>query len=214
MEKRIGNNDYQVVLLADPTTGEAVSPGGGGGGAGSATAANQVAGNNILTNIDANIGALDDAPAAADGTGNYSIIAALKRALLNWASLLARLPAALGPQAAAASLSTVAAADDPNGNGTRAYNWAQASRTAIGSASSAAVPIGALGASREVMLVASSRCFIKFGASGVAAAAAADADLLALPADAMFHLRIPAGVTHFRVIRDTADGFLRVTPVV
>lgn len=39
------------------------------------------------------IGAQADAAAAADGTGNYSIIAALKRGLLNWAALLARIPA-------------------------------------------------------------------------------------------------------------------------
>lgn len=124
-----------------------------------------------------------------------------------------RLPAALGPQAAASSLSVVAAPADPIGNGTREYNLAQGTRTAVGSASSAAIAIGTLGASREVMLIASTRCFLKLGASGVAAAAAADTDVLALPADAMFHLRIPAGVTHFRVIRDTADGFLRVIPV-
>lgn len=39
------------------------------------------------------IGAQADAAAAADGTGNYSIIAALKRGLLNWATLLGRIPA-------------------------------------------------------------------------------------------------------------------------
>jgi hypothetical protein len=125
-----------------------------------------------------------------------------------------RLPAARGPQSTADSLSVVAAPTDGHGTGTRAYNFAQATRTAIASASSAAVAIGTLGASREVMLVSSARCFIKWGEAGIAAAAASDLDVLALPADAMFHLRIPAGVTHFRVIRDTADGFLRVTPVV
>jgi hypothetical protein len=46
-----------------------------------------------LTNLDTDVGALDAAAAPADGTGNYSIIAALKRGLLNWASLLARIPA-------------------------------------------------------------------------------------------------------------------------
>lgn len=98
-------------------------------------------------------------------------------------------------------------------NGTREYNLAAATRTAVGSTSSAAVAIGTLSTSREVMLIASTRCMIKFGNSGVAAAAVNDADVLALPADAMFHMRIPAGVTHFRVIRDTADGFLRCIPV-
>jgi hypothetical protein len=97
--------------------------------------------------------------------------------------------------------------------GTRAYNFAQATRTAVGATSSAAVAIGTLSASREVMLVASTRCFIRFGTSSVAAANATDAALLALPADAMFHMRLPSGVTHYTVIRDTADGFVRIVPV-
>jgi hypothetical protein len=43
--------------------------------------------------LEAATGAQADAAAAADGTGNYSLIAAAKRALLNWATLLARVPA-------------------------------------------------------------------------------------------------------------------------
>jgi hypothetical protein len=97
--------------------------------------------------------------------------------------------------------------------GTRAYNLAQATRTAVGATSSAAVAIGTLAASREVMLIASTRCFIRFGASTVTAANATDANLLVLPADAMFHMRLPSGVTHYTVIRDTADGFVRIVPV-
>lgn len=151
--------------------------------------------------------------AASGGPGGDATAANQASQIALETAIRDRLPAALGPQAAASSLSVVAAPADPIGNGTREYNLAQASRTAIGSASSAAVAIGALGTSREVMLIASTRCFVKLGASGVAAAAATDPDVLALPADAMFHLRIPAGVTHFRVIRDTADGFLRVIPV-
>lgn len=45
--------------------------------------------------LEAATGAQDDAAAAADGSGNYSLIGAAKRALLNWAALLSRLPAAL-----------------------------------------------------------------------------------------------------------------------
>jgi len=45
-----------------------------------------------LTNLDADVGALTDAAAAADGTGNYSVISAFKRALLNGAAMLARIP--------------------------------------------------------------------------------------------------------------------------
>jgi hypothetical protein len=157
-----------------------------------------------LTNLDTGVGALDAVAAPADGTGNYSIIAALKRGLLNWASLLARIPAL---ESGRMPVTDTAAA------GTRAYNLAQATRTAVGATSSVAVAIGTLAASREVMLVASTRCFIRFGTSSVAAATATDAALLALPADAMFHMRLPSDVTHYTVIRDTADGFVRFVPV-
>ena len=96
---------------------------------------------------------------------------------------------------------------------TRLYNRDIATRTAIGAASSAAIAFGQLGFNREVMFVASARCMIKFGASDVAAAAVADTDVMVIPADTMFHMRLDEGVTHFTVIRDTADGFLRCYPV-
>jgi hypothetical protein len=102
---------------------------------------------------------------------------------------------------------------DTAASGTRAYNFDQATRTAVGATSSAAVAIGTLSASREVMLIASTRCFIRFGTLSVGAANATDANLLVLPADAMFHMRLPSGVTHYTVIRDTADGFVRSAPV-
>lgn len=97
--------------------------------------------------------------------------------------------------------------------GTRAYNFAQGTRTSVAATSSAEVAIGTLGASREVMLIASTRCHIRFGATGLGAASAS-AGVLPLPADTMFHLVIPVGVTHFRVIRDNVDGFLTVIPVI
>jgi hypothetical protein len=99
------------------------------------------------------------------------------------------------------------------GTGTRQYNLAAGTRTAVLAASSAEVAIGTLGASREVLINPSVRCFIAFGATGMSAAAVA-AGNLPVPADAMLHLRIPAGVTHYRVIRDaTSDGFVSVIPV-
>ncbi len=103
---------------------------------------------------------------------------------------------------------------DAYGNGTRTYNFAAGTRTAVGATSSAAVALGTRGTSGEYMLIASTRCFVRFGGSGVTAAVGTDANVLALPADAMFHLRLPAGVTHLTVIRDTADGFIRAIPVV
>lgn len=108
---------------------------------------------------------------------------------------------------------TVAVATDANGNGTREYNLSAATRTVVGSTSSAAVAIGTLGTSREVMWVASSRCFVRLGTSEVTAAASTDANVLPIAVDSMFHVRIPAGVTHYTVIRDTADGIIRCIPV-
>lgn len=95
---------------------------------------------------------------------------------------------------------------------TREYVFASQTRTAIGATSSAAVALGTLGLSREVMLHATSRCFILFGASDVAAASAAAGHLI-LEAGERFITRMPTSVTHFRVIRDSADGHLDVTPV-
>jgi hypothetical protein len=206
-----------VIHIIDDTTLPGVSrpakksdfAGGGGGGGGGLTN-DQLRESPVpvsaaaLTNIDTDVGALDATAAPADGTGNYSVIAALKRGLLNWASLLARIPALESGRMPVT---------DTAASGTRAYNFAQATRTAVGATSSSAQTIGTLSASREVMLVASTRCFIRFGDSDVGAATATDAALLVLPADAMFHMRLPSGVTHYTVIRDTADGFVRFVPV-
>lgn len=68
-------------------------------------------GGTALTNLDADVGNLTDAPAPADGTGNYSLVAAAKRALLNWANLLARIPAALGQTIMAGSWPVAIASD-------------------------------------------------------------------------------------------------------
>ncbi|MBX9661924.1 hypothetical protein [Novosphingobium sp.] len=78
---------------------------------GAATAANQTTGNTSLANLDTDVGAIDATPAAADGTGNYSLVAAAKRALLNWANLLAILPSSLGQKTMAGSLSVALASD-------------------------------------------------------------------------------------------------------
>ena len=97
--------------------------------------------------------------------------------------------------------------------GTRTYDWAGNSRTAVATASTAAAALPTLSASRELMAHASTRCFVRFGASDVGAASAA-AGHLVLEAGERFHFRVATGNTHFRVIRDTADGFLTLTAVV
>lgn len=101
---------------------------------------------------------------------------------------------------------------DAYGNNTRRYDWTNSQRTAIGSTTSAAVELPVLSTSREIMFHASSRCFVRQGTNAVAAATVA-AGQLVLEAGERFHIRIPAGTTHYRVIRDTADGFLNVTAV-
>ena len=97
--------------------------------------------------------------------------------------------------------------------GTRAYDWAGNSRTAVATASTAAAALPTLSASRELMAHASTRCFVRLGESDVGAASAA-AGHLVLEAGERFHFRVAVGNTHFRVIRDTADGFLTLTAVV
>lgn len=101
---------------------------------------------------------------------------------------------------------------DPLAAWTRAYNFAAATRTAVGIAS-ATVALGALNANREVMLTASTDCYVAFGGSNAVTVAATDATALRLFAGERFHMRIPAGITHLAVTRDAVDGFQRVTPV-
>ena len=199
--RTIDGSSYQAVVCVD-SAGNDISGGGGGGGGGGAVT--------VADGADVAQGATTQAAAAAAGTGNYSLIQAAKRALLNWAALLARIPAL---ESGRMPVEAVAVATDANGNGTREYNLSAATRTVVGSTSSAAVAIGTLGTSREVMWIASSRCFVRLGTSAVTAAAAADANVLPIAVDSMFHIRLPAGVTHYTVIRDTADGIIHCIPV-
>ena len=84
--------------------------------------------------------------------------------------------------------------------GTRAYGAGQ--QVAIGAASAASTGLAAT----EVLLHASSRCFVR-----VATAATAGAGI-PLEAGEKFHLRLTSG-QQIHVIRDTADGFLNIVPV-
>lgn len=87
--------------------------------------------------------------------------------------------------------------------GTRAYGTAE-NRLAINSAGAASSGITAT----EVLLHASSRCFVKSG-SGTPTATVND---IPLEAGEKFHMRITSG-HKIAVIRDTADGFLNIVPV-
>lgn len=149
-----------------------------------------------------------------DGAGVDRIVATTELAGAVHASHRISVDAAGTPHSAANPLPTAPPATSAFGTGTREYNLAAGTRTAVVATSSAEVAIGALGSSREVLINPSVRCFIIFGTTGMAAAAVA-AGNMPVPADAMFHLRIPAGLTHYRVIRDsTTDGFVSIIPVV
>lgn len=89
--------------------------------------------------------------------------------------------------------------------GTRTYNYAALQRVAV---ANAAADSGAITAT-EVMVYASTRCYILPGASGTATSANA----LPIEAGEKFHFRITSG-HKISVIRDTADGFLYILPVV
>lgn len=92
------------------------------------------------------------------------------------------------------------------------FNLAAGARVAVGASSTAAAALPTLGSSRELFLNPSVRCWVVFGALDVAAAAAA-AGNLPLEPGCMFTVTIPADATHFRVIRDSTDGFLTMIPV-
>ena len=93
-----------------------------------------------------------------------------------------------------------------NRAGTREYNMAAITRQAVGAAS-ARVALPTLGVSRELYVMASTRCFFRSGDSSILAAAGTSHPLVA---DERFHLRIPAGHTHISYIR---DGNISIVPV-
>jgi hypothetical protein len=72
------------VVLTD-LDGNPVNPSGGGGGGGGGGAVT------VADGADVALGVTTATAAGADGTGNYSLVAAAKRALLNWASALTAL---------------------------------------------------------------------------------------------------------------------------
>ena len=78
--------DAQGRLIVSGATG------GDGGGSSDTTEATQVLVKTAVQNLDADVGAKADAVATTD-TGTLSLVALVKRALQNWTTLLARIPA-------------------------------------------------------------------------------------------------------------------------
>lgn len=88
--------------------------------------------------------------------------------------------------------------------GTRAYGTG--ARVAVGSGSTQSSAITAT----EVLLHASVKCYVK---AGSAPTAVANGDSIPLEAGEKFHMRITSG-HKIAVIRDSADGYLHIVPVV
>lgn len=170
--------------------------------------------NSVLQSIDAkatNIGTVADVAATTDA-GSFSILAFIKRAMANWTALLAKLPALVGNRVPVDASGVELTTTDTK-NGTRVYDFDNNSRVVVTSTSTAATPLPPLYGSREAMFHAKERTFLRIGTSGVAPATDGDKQLI-LEAGERFHFRIPAGVTHYRAIRETTDGVVTITAVV
>jgi hypothetical protein len=89
--------------------------------------------------------------------------------------------------------------------GTRPYDWASIERVAVSSTSAQSAAISA----NEVTVHASTKCYILAGANPTAAASTS----IPLEAGEKFSFQIPAG-HKIAVIRDSADGYLHIAPVV
>jgi hypothetical protein len=91
------------------------------------------------------------------------------------------------------------------------YNIAAGSRQ-VSVTASASFAIPTLGASRLMRIATTEACHINFGTSGAVTASVAGTSMPLL-ATSDLHVIVPAGTTHFAVIRTTADGVVHLTPV-
>lgn len=205
-----------------------VSGGAGGGGGGDASAANQLteiarleavrdrlpatlgaksAAQSLAVTLAADgalvtaVGAPADAAAPADGAGDYGVIRALKRGLLNWASLLGRLPASLGAKASAGALPTVTTPFEPTAGSTVSHSISTTALTAVACTPGTVIRFGNAGAAA---------IGVRFGSSTVAAdiTAATSMDIMPGTAEA---ITVPAGVTHWSAIMSSGTGTLKTT---
>lgn len=87
-------------------------------------------------------------------------------------------------------------------NAIRVPTWGAGSTVSISGTSSSAT---AVTSGRAYLLCSSTDLHIIWGTSNVAAAQATD---LLIPRNQVVRVDVPADVTHFRAIRDSADGTL------
>lgn len=106
----VSGNALMAVDNGDGTHTLKVAGGAGGGGGGSSDTleSTQLLVKTAVQNLDTDLGNLTATAAPSDGVGDYSVVSALKRMLLNGAAILARLPAAISGR-----VPTMDAAYDP-----------------------------------------------------------------------------------------------------
>ncbi len=95
---------------------------------------------------------------------------------------------------------------DKSKTSTRAYDWANGQKVAIGAAEADSAAIDAI----EVMLRPDVRCFVTVGAGNPVAANAAGS--IPIEAGESFHLQVNPG-DKVSVIRASGDGSLYILPV-
>lgn len=131
------------------------------------------------------VGAVADASAAADGTGNYTIVSALKRGLFNWATLLVRVPAAITP--GLLPVDTLGTPSTPRMQAT----------------TNAAASLALTTTCRRVSIYATQGAW--YSISGVATATSHY-----IAAGERLDFDVPASTT-ISVLRETTDGSIRIT---
>jgi hypothetical protein len=131
------------------------------------------------------------APSDAEATSNGSIIGILKRIRTLLGGALSVTPTITGR-------SFVALTDGAGVRQAVALNTARFN-------------LPALNTNRGVRISTTTRCFIRFGNSSVNAVV--NGTSIPIEANAPEYLQVPAGATHFAVIRDLADGFISMHPV-
>ena len=148
------------------------------------------------------IGTPADAAAAAAGTGDYGLIAGIKRGLLNWAALLSRLPASLGGKGAAASLATVATPFEPVAGSTVSYSCSTTALAAVACTPGTVLRFGVAG---------SAAIGIRFGNSSAVSAAITAATAMDIMPGTAEAITVPADASHWSAIMSSGTGTLKVT---
>lgn len=92
----------------------------------------------------------------------------------------------------------------------RAFSIATGKRTAFVTAQTR-VTLPTLGASRVVRALADQACLVKFG--DVTVTAAIEDASFPIAANQAEMITVPAGATHYSIIRLTADGTIHLTPL-